>query len=76
MFSHISMNWRGRPLVSVATIVSLIAATQTTTGLRIRSEIDQRTYAKGVRITDEQMERLNLERHAFHGDWNYTIHPR
>jgi transposase len=76
MFSHISMNWRGRPLVSVATIVSLIAATQTTTGLRIRSEIDQRTYAKGVRITDEQMARLNLERHAFHGDWNYTIHPR
>ena len=76
MFSHITMNWRGRPLVSVATIVSLIAATQTTTGLRIRSEIDQRTYAKGVRITDEQMARLNLERHVFHGDWNYTIHPR
>jgi hypothetical protein len=69
------MNWRGKPLVSLAVIVSLIAATTTKTGLRVRAEIDKRDYPKGVKITDEQMARLNLERHRFHGEWNYTIRP-
>jgi len=76
LFSHIAMNWRGQPLVSLAVIVSLIASTRTTTGLRVRSEIDQGEYPKGVTITAEQMATLNIEPHTFHGDWNYTIHPR
>ena len=76
LFSHIAMNWRGKPLASLATIVSLIGSTRTTTGLRVRSEIDQGSYPSGIVITDEQMASLNLERHRFHGDWNYTLHPR
>jgi hypothetical protein len=76
LFSHIAMNWRGQPLVSLAAIVSLIGSTRTTSGLRVRTEIDHGTYPGGVFITDEQMASLNLERHRFHGDWNYTIHPR
>jgi hypothetical protein len=76
LFSHIAMNWRGKPLVSLAAIVSLIGSTRTTSGLRVRSEIDQGSYPSGVVVTDAQMASLNLERHHFHGDWNYTIHPR
>jgi transposase len=76
LFSHIAMNWRGKPLVSLAAIVSLIGSTRTTSGLRVRSEIDQGSYPSGVVVTDAQMASLNLERHRFHGDWNYTIHPR
>ncbi len=76
LFSHIAMNWRGQPLVSLAVIVSLIGSTTTTAGLRVRSEIDKGSYAKGVALTDAQMAGINLERHAFHGDWNYTIRPR
>ena len=76
LFSHIAMNWRGRPLVSLAAIVSLIGSTRTTSGLRVRSEIDQGCYPSGEVVTDEQMASLNLERHRFHGDWNYTLHPR
>lgn len=76
LFSHITMNWRAKPLVSLATIVSLIASTTTDAGLHVRSEIDKRPYPNGVKVTDEQMARINLERHQFHGDWNYTIRPR
>ena len=76
LFSYIAMNWRGKALTSLATIVSLIGTTTTTSGLRVRSEIDKRSYPKGVTITDEQMQQLHLKRHQFHGDWNYTIHPR
>ena len=76
LFSHIAMNWRGKPLVSLAAIVSLIGSTRTMSGLRVRSEIDQGSYPSGVVVTDAQMASLNLERHRFHGDWNYTIHPR
>jgi hypothetical protein len=75
LFSYISMNWRGRPLVSLATIVSLIASTRTQGGLRVRCELDKGRYPKGVTISDEQMARINLHRHRFHGDWNYTIRP-
>ena len=76
LFSHIAMNWRGKPLVDLATIVSLIGSTTTDAGLRVRSEIDAGTYPSGVAVTDQQMSRVHLEPHAFHGDWNYTIHPR
>lgn len=75
LFSFITQNWRGRPLVSYQTIVQLIAATTTTTGLKVRSELDTNTYPAGIKITDEQMSRLNLQRHDFHGEWNYTIRP-
>ena len=75
LFSYISMNWRGRPLVSLATIVSLIASTRTKGGLRVRCELDKGRYPKGVKISDEQMAKINLHHHHFHGDWNYTIRP-
>ena len=76
LFSHIAMNWRGKPLVDLATIVTLIGETTTDTGLRIRSEIDDGHYPKAVKITDAQMAQLQLTPHAFHGEWNYTLHPR
>lgn len=76
LFSHIAMNWRGKPLTSLAAIVSLIASTRTRAGLRVRSEIDKGTYPNGLRITDAQMAKVNVEPHEFHGDWNYTIRPR
>jgi len=75
LFSHIAMNWRGKPLVSLAAIVSLIASTRSQTGLRVRSEIDSGTYPSGVVISDEQMAQLNLHPHRFHGSWNYTLRP-
>jgi transposase len=75
LFSYIAMNWRGKPLVSLAAIVNLIGSTTTTSGLRIRSEIDHGSYPLGVKITDQQLARIKLERHKFHGDWNYTIRP-
>ena len=75
LFSYIAMNWRGKPLSTLAVIVSLIGSTTTTAGLRVRSEIDPGSYPKGTVLTQEQMAQVNLERHSFHGDWNYTIHP-
>lgn len=75
LFSFIAMNWRGKPLVSLAAMVNLIAATTTQAGLRVRSQLDKRPYPKAVKITDEQMSQVELTPHAFHGDWNYTIHP-
>jgi len=75
LFSYIAMNWRGKPLVSLAAIVSLIGATTSRKGLHVRSEIDHGTYPAGIKISKAQMALLNIERHHFHGDWNYTIHP-
>lgn len=76
LFSHIAMNWRGKPLVSLVAIVNLIGSTRTTAGLRVRSEIDHGRYPLGVEVTDEQMAQVRLRRHTFHGDWNYTVRPR
>jgi len=76
LFSHIAMNWRGKPLASLAVIVSLIGSTTTAAGLRVRSEIDHGSYPKGTVVADEQMAQVNLKPHSFHGDWNYTIRPR
>lgn len=75
MFSHISMNWRGKPLISHEVIVNLIAATTTRTGLRIAAEIDTNAYPKGIQVTDEEFEKVHIERANFHGEWNYTIRP-
>ncbi len=76
LFSFISQNWRGQPLLTHAAIVSLIAATQTKTGLRVRCVLDTHKYPKNVKLTDEQMLAVNLKPDKFHGDWNYTISPR
>ena len=75
LFSYITSNWRGQPLVSLAVIVNLIGATRTAAGLRVRCELDRGAYPNGHGVTDAQMATLNLEPHRFHGDWNYTIHP-
>jgi len=76
LFSFISRNWRGEPLVSYETIVRLIAATTTKAGLRVICKLDKRQYRLGRRITNEQMAQVQLTRDAFHGDWNYTVSPR
>ena len=75
LFSFITQNWRGRPLVSHAVIVQLIAATTTDTGLKVHSEIDPNIYPAGIKVADADMARINLHRHDFHGDWNYSIIP-
>jgi hypothetical protein len=75
LFSHITMNWRGRPLSSHEVIVNSIAATTTRTGLTVTAELDTDTYDTGVRISDQQMAALPLTRHEWHGDWNYTLRP-
>jgi len=75
LFSHISMNWRGRPLHSHAVVVDLIGATTNRTGLRVQAELDTNAYPTKVKVSDEEMASLLLTRHAFHGDWNYTLHP-
>jgi hypothetical protein len=75
LFSHIAMNWRGTPLVDLATIVSLIASTHSRAGLHVRAELDRGPYPSGIRVTDAQLATVRLERHRFHGEWNYTIHP-
>ncbi len=73
LFSFITQNWRGKPLVTHQVIVNLIAAT--TTGLQVRCREDDRVYTKGRRVSDAQLAAVHLEPHAFHGEWNYTIHP-
>ena len=76
LFSFITLNWRGKPLRSFKTIVQLIAATTTTAGLTVRAELDENKYPKGRKISDAKFAALNLARHSFHGDWNYTISPQ
>ena len=76
LFSFITLNWRGKPLRSFRTIVQLIAATSTTTGLTVRAELDENKYPKGVKISDAKLAAVQLQRHSFHGDWNYTISPQ
>ena len=76
LFCQISQNWRGKPLTSRLAIVELIAATTTTTGLMVRCELDTRTYAKAIKVSDDELQRLNIERAEFHPDRNDTIRPR
>jgi hypothetical protein len=75
MFSHITMNWRGRPLTSYQTVVDLIGSTTTRTGLTIRAELDHNHYETGITITNKHFKSLPIQRHEFHGDWNYTMKP-
>ena len=76
MFCHITQNWRGRPLTDRLAIVELIGATTTKTGLKVECLLDTRTYEKGIKISDAEMEMLNIEGDDFHPEWNYTIKPR
>jgi hypothetical protein len=76
LFSFITCNWRGKPLVSYQAIVQLIAATTTTTGLKLRCKLDQNIYPAGIKVSDAEIDALNISRHDFHGDWNYTINPK
>jgi len=75
LFSFVSQNWRGKPLVSHEVIVNLIAATTTKTGLVVRSAVDQGTYPRGIKISDGELAEVKLREHKFHGEWNYTIAP-
>jgi hypothetical protein len=76
MFSFISINWRGQPLVSFETVINMISATTTKSGLKIRALLDTNDYPTGVKITDRQMKDLQVTPHELHGQWNYTITPR
>jgi len=75
LFSFISTNWRGKPLISHEVIISLIAATTTSTGLKVYAQLDARPYPKEIEVTDDELAAVNITRHPFHGDWNYTITP-
>jgi Rhodopirellula transposase DDE domain len=76
MFCHITENWRGKPLVSRAVIVNLIGNTKTRSGLHIKAELDENQYPIGIKVTDEQLAAVRITRDEFHGEWNYTVHPK
>ena len=76
LFSFITQNWRGKPLVSHQVIVSLIANTTTSTGLIVKAALDTNHYETEIKVSDKELAVLRLQRHEFHGDWNYTISPR
>lgn len=75
LFSFISINWRGKPLVSYQTVINLISATKTETGLRVYAVLDEHQYALKRKVTDKEMKSIHLTPNAFHGEWNYTIAP-
>ena len=76
LFSFITQNWRGRPLVDLQAVVDLIAGTTTKTGLIVKAALDTDHYDTAIKVSDKEMAGLRLQRHEFHGDWNYTISPR
>ena len=76
LFSYISKNWRGKPLVSYEVIIKLISSTKTKTGLNVECEIDKGDYETGIKISEKQMQKINITRSSFHGEWNYTISPQ
>ena len=76
LFCHITRTWRGQPLETYEIIVHLIGSTKTKTGLEVHAQLDQRTYKKGIKVSTQELASVNLKKHAFHGDWNYTIKPR
>jgi hypothetical protein len=76
LFSQITLNWRGKPLSTLETVVSLIGATKTATGLKVKAAADQKTYRTGIKVSDAELKTLNMAKDAFHGEWNYVIKPR
>ena len=75
LFSYISKNWRAKPLTSIEVVVNLIANTTTAKGLKVKAKVDKKTYNKGIKISNKEMAKLNIERSVFRGEWNYTILP-
>ena len=75
LFSFVSMNWKGRPLVSYEAVVNLIGSTTTRSGLKVKATLDKRQYKTGRKVADREMQALQLKPHTFHGDWNYTLKP-
>jgi hypothetical protein len=75
LFSQISLNWRGVPLENYETVVNLIGAVKTKTGLVVKAELDENIYEKGIKVSDEEIQEIKIKRHRFHGEWNYTIMP-
>ena len=76
LFSYITKNWRGRPLIDYRTVVELIASTTTNTGLIVKVRLDKKQYKNGKKVPDSEIQKLNIRRHKFHGEWNYTISPQ
>ena len=76
LFSYISKNWRGKPLISYEVIIKLISSTKTKTGLDVECEIDKNDYKTGVKISEKKMREISIVRESFHGEWNYTISPQ
>jgi hypothetical protein len=76
MCGFITMNWRGKPLVSYLAIVQLIASTATNKGLTVNCQLDANVYEKGIKVSDDEMASINVKPASFHGEWNYTIAPR
>jgi hypothetical protein len=75
LFSFIGKNWRGKPLIDLAVTVSLIGATTTETGLRVKCVIDCNEYKRGIEVSDEELRKVNIQRDDFHGEWNYAVSP-
>ncbi len=75
LFSFISINWRGKPLLTYQTIINLITATKTKTGLTVQARLHKKNYKKGIKVSKEEMEKINIHKNKFHGEWNYTIKP-
>jgi len=76
LFAHITMNWKAKPLTSIQVVVDLIGATKTAKGLKVKAKLDNKTYEKGLIITDEELKNINIIRNEFHGEWNYSIIPK
>jgi hypothetical protein len=76
LFCHITENWRGRPLIDHETVVNLIGSVRTSTGLTVKAQLDRREYPTGIKVPDAEMSGLHITQALFHGDWNYTVHPR
>ena len=76
MFCHITANWRGRPLISREVVVNLIGSTTPHQGLHIKAALDENNYAPGIKVSDEELAPLAIERDEFHGEWNYRLRPR
>ncbi len=76
LFSYITMNWRGHPLVSYETVINLIASTKTKTGLQVKARLDKKTYERGIKVPKKELDLINIKRDKFHGEWNYSISPQ
>ena len=75
LFSFITLNWRGKPLTDYKTVVKLIASTKTKAGLKVKARLDRKKYKKGIKISNTEINKINIKRNKFHGEWNYTINP-